>query len=90
MESLPQEDVEICLKDESLRERMRTAASNLDRDNMAWVRDRALSSGAPETAEWMWFTAPNAAWMAEAGTEGWLLYDRETARQFGYIETMIS
>lgn len=90
MRNLPREDVESCLDDEALQRRMRAAASDLDREDMVWVRDRALAEGAPDTAEWIWFTAPEHAWMAEAGTEGWLLYDRESTRRYGYIQRAMS
>jgi len=45
---------------------------------------------APEHAEWIWFGAPDHAWRSEAGTEGWLLYDRETGEQLAYVETAMS
>lgn len=90
MERLPAEDVDACLRDTELQRRRSAEASALDRENMSWVREHALRDGAPEDAEWIWFTAPEHAWGSEAGTEGWLLYHRESRTQHGYIETTMS
>lgn len=90
MEAFPDDDVTACLADELLQQRKTQAVTPEERDVLTWRRDRALDAGAPERAEWIWFTAPDHAWRSEAGTEGWLLYDRETREQIAYVETAIS
>ena len=90
MESFPAEDVAACLRDELLQSRKARGVSDQERDVLAWRRDRALEAGAPKSAEWIWFTAPTHAWRSEAGSEGWLLYDRETRAQLAYVETAMS
>lgn len=90
VEALPVDDVEACLARTDLQEQRHGEASTHDRDNMAWVRSKAIREGAPETVEWIWFTAPEHAWRSEAGTEGWLLYDRRAQTQHAYIETAMS
>jgi hypothetical protein len=89
-EPFPSDDVEACLADEALQGRKAREISDRELDVLAWRRDLTLAEGAPERAEWVWFSAPDHAWASEAGTEGWLLYDRETGEQHAYVETAMS
>jgi hypothetical protein len=90
VDEFPREDVEACLADDLLQRRKAREISDEEADVLTWRRDQALAGGAPERASWIWFTAPDHAWRSEAGTEGWLLYDRITGEQIAYVETAIS
>jgi hypothetical protein len=90
VEPLPAEDVDACLRDELLQVRKAHELSDEERGVLDWRREQALATGTPERATWVWFTAPDHAWRSEAGTEGWLLYDRETGEQLAYVETAMS
>lgn len=90
MDPFPLEDVELCASDAALQEQAHRRLDALARENMDWFRDEALKRGAPPGAEWVWFTAPEHAWQSEAGTEGWLLYDRVSCTQHAYLLTSMS
>lgn len=90
MDPFPHEDVELCVSDAALQERAHRRLDALDRENLDRFRNEALKRGAPSSAEWVWFTAPEHAWRSEAGTEGWLLYDRVSRTQHAYLLTAMS
>ena len=90
-EIFPFEDVEACRADERLQDE--NALGKLDSDMKAELeamRREALQRGAPQAAQWIYFSSPEWSWENLCGREGWLLYDEATQTQHAFFETAIS
>lgn len=90
MEEFPAEDVEACVSDSLLQRRQENGPSDAERDTLAKRRTIAIERGAPDSAEWIWFSSPEWTWRSECGSEGWLLYERKTGKQHAFVMTAMN
>lgn len=87
----PPEDVAASAADPDLQRQHPLAnLSSDERENLDFIRTKALAGGAPVTTEWIYFSSPEWTWASECGREGWLLYDFESRKQHAFVMTVMN
>lgn len=86
----PREDVEASLADSKLQQRAAKDRSAETEILLADLRAKAIEDGAPPSSEWIFFESPAWTWKMLCGRAGWLLYDRDTGTQHGFLMTSMN
>lgn len=91
MDEFPRQDVIDSSIDEELQRAHPWQCESIDERNwMTRVRYEAIADGASTNTHWVYFRSPDATWLNECGTEGWLLIDYLDLKQHSYLEQVMS